>query len=48
MANTHLGIYLNDHLAAANIILDRNGDNYEAELDESDTSAGITGCLVLN
>lgn len=39
---------LNDHLAAANIILDRDGDNYEAELDESDTSAGITGCFVLN
>lgn len=39
---------LNDHLAAANIILDRDGDNYEASLDESDTSAGITGCLVLN
>ena len=37
-----------DHLAAANIILQRDGDNYEAELDESDTSAGITGCFVLN
>lgn len=39
---------LNDHLAAANVILDRNGDDYEVELDESDTNAGLLGCLVLN
>jgi len=38
----------NDHLAAANVILDRNGDNYEVELDESDTNSGLLGCLVLN
>ncbi len=39
---------VNDHLAAANVILDRNGDDYEVELDESDTSSGLLGCLVLN
>lgn len=39
---------VNDHLAAANVILDRNGDDYEVLLDESDTSAGLLGCLVLN
>jgi hypothetical protein len=39
---------VSDHLAAANVILDRNGDDYEVELDESDTNSGLLGCLVLN
>ncbi|MBK8411862.1 MAG: hypothetical protein IPL19_28300 [Sandaracinaceae bacterium] len=39
---------VSDHLAAANVILDRNGDDYEVDLDESDTNSGLLGCLVLN
>lgn len=39
---------VSDHLAAANVILDRNGDNYEVDLDESATNSGLLGCLALN
>ncbi|MCA9535904.1 MAG: hypothetical protein KC593_19595 [Myxococcales bacterium] len=37
-----------DHLAASNVFLTRNGDDYTVTLDESDTSAPLLGCLVLN
>ncbi|MCB9658389.1 MAG: hypothetical protein R3B40_21270 [Polyangiales bacterium] len=37
-----------DHLAASNVFLTRNGDNYTVTLDESDTTSPLLGCLVLN
>ncbi|MCA9532879.1 MAG: hypothetical protein KC593_04340 [Myxococcales bacterium] len=39
---------LNDHLAAANVFLTNEGNNYRVNLDEADTSAPLLGCLVLN